>query len=100
MPTLKTVTVRHSRFRPVFDLPPKVGWRERRRWRKRTGEEFSPLFRLRLGRTRFSDLDRGHPDEQTGHHFKASTGARSFRYSEDHYYGNPGYYQTYVLGAG
>lgn len=94
-----SVTVRHPRFCPVFELPPKVGWRERRRWRKRTGEEFKPLFRVRLGRTRFSELDRGDPDEQTGPHFKASIGARSFRYSEDHYYGNPGYYQTYVFTA-
>ena len=94
-----SVTVRHPRFRPVFELPPKVGWREQRRWRKRTGEEFRPLFRVRLGRTRFSELDRGDPDEQTGHHFKASIGARSFRYSEDHYHGNPGYYQTYVFTA-
>ena len=94
-----SVTVRHHRFRPVFELPPKIGWRERRRWRKRTGEAFMPLFRVRLGQTRFSELDRGASDEQTGHHFKASLGARSFGYSEDHYYGNPGYYQTYVFTA-
>lgn len=94
-----SVTVRHRRFCPVFELPSKVGWWERRRWETRTGEEFRPLFRVRLGRTRFSELDRDDPGEQTGHHFKASIGARSFRYSEDHYYGNPGYYQTYVFTA-
>jgi hypothetical protein len=94
-----SVTVRHPRFRPVFELPPKVGWRERWRRRKRTGEKFRPLFRVRLGRTRFSELDREDPDKQTGHHFEASIGARSFRYSEDHYYGNPGYYQTYIFTA-
>jgi hypothetical protein len=94
-----SVTVRHPRFRPVFELPPNVGWRGRRNWRRRTGEEFKPLFRVRLGRTRFSELDRSDPDDQTGHHFKAAIGARSFWYSEDHYYGNPGYYQTYVFTA-
>lgn len=94
-----SVTVRRRNFHPVFQLPPNVGWRERRRWKAQTGEDFKPLFKLRLGRTRFAELDRGNPDEFTGHHFQAATGARSFFYSEDHYYGNPGYYQSYVFTA-
>jgi hypothetical protein len=92
-----SVTIRHSRFRPVFELPPRVGWRERRHWKRRTGEKFKPLFRVRLGRTRFSELDRGDYEDLTGPHFKASIGARSFWYSEIHSYGNPGYYQTFVF---
>lgn len=35
-----------------------------------------------------------------GPHFKAWIGARSFSYAEDHYYGNPGYYQTFVFSTG
>lgn len=94
-----SVTVRRRNFHPVFQLPPDVSWRDRRRWKAQTGEEFKPLFKLRLGRTRFAELDRGHPDEFTGHHFQAATGARGFFYSEDHYYGNPGFYQTFVFTA-
>lgn len=30
---------------------------------------------------------------------KTGTGARSWRYSEAHYLGNPGYYQTFVFTA-
>ena len=92
-----SVTVRRSNFHPVFQLPSNIGWRERRRWKKQTGEEFKPLFKLRLGRTRFADLDRGDTDEFQGHHFKAAIGAHSFFYSEDHYYGRPGNYQTFVF---
>jgi hypothetical protein len=95
-----SVTVRGSHFHPVFQMPSKIGWRERRRWSRRTGETFEPLFRVRLGRTRFAELDRGDPEEFIGPHFKAWIGARSFSYSEDHYYGNPGYYQTFVFTAG
>jgi hypothetical protein len=92
-----SVTTRSPQFHPVFQLPYKVGWRERRQWKRRTGEEFKPIFRVRLGQTRFADLDRGDPDEFTGIHFRAWIGARTFSYSEDHYYGNPGYYQTFVF---
>lgn len=94
-----SVTVRRSNFHPVFQLPPNVGWRERRRWKDQTGEAFKPLFKLRLGRTRFAELDRGDPEEFQGHHFRAAIGAHNFFYSEDHYYGRPGNYQTFVFTA-
>lgn len=94
-----SVTTRSSRFKPAFQLPRKRGWKGKRQWKRRTGEEFKPLFRIRLGHTRFEELDRGDPDEFAGPHFRAWIGARSFSYAEDHYYGNPGYYQTFVFSA-
>jgi hypothetical protein len=93
-----SVTRRRPRFRPVLEMPAKLGWLDRWRWRQRAGEKFEPLFRVRLGRTRFADLDNG-PDAFAGPHFNVGVGARSYSYSEFHYFGNPGHYQTFVFTA-
>jgi hypothetical protein len=94
-----SVTTRRKRFRPKFEAPHRIGLLERIRWRRRFGEPFRPLFSVRLGSTRFSDLDPVEPDDFAGPHFQATLGARTARYSELNYYGNPGHYLTYVFTA-
>ncbi|MGE0067246.1 MAG: ETEC_3214 domain-containing protein [Solirubrobacterales bacterium] len=91
-----SVTVRRRNFHPVFQVPGNIGWREKRRHKKQFGEPFVPAFKLRLGRTRFAELD---DPEFLGCRFQAAVGARSFFYSEDRYYGFPGHYQTFVFTA-
>lgn len=54
------------------------------------------MFRVRLGHTRFADID---TDRETAPRFKVDLGARLFSYSEFHYFGNPGYYQDFVFTA-
>jgi hypothetical protein len=54
-----------------------------------------PFFRVRLGRTRFSDL----PSAEWSPSVRAIVGARLFSYSEAYYLGNPGFYQTFVFTA-
>jgi hypothetical protein len=94
-----SVTTRGSRFSPRFEFPPRMGLVEKLRWRRKTGEMPRPLFRVRLGRSRFSDLDAKNPDAFAPPHFQATSGVRMFRYSEINYYGNPGGYVTYVFTA-
>lgn len=94
-----SVTTRHKRFRPTFEMPYGMTWRARRRWRKIAGERYEPFHRLTLGRTRFSDLDPDDPDDFAGPHFKIRVGAGVFFYDELHSYGNPGHYQTFVASA-
>jgi hypothetical protein len=50
-----------------------------------------PRLSLKLGRDSFSDVTPG------SGRYVASLGARRFGYSEVHYLGNPGRYQTYIL---
>ncbi len=92
-----SVTTRSKRFRPTFEVPAGMSWRKRRRWLRHVGERFRPLFRVQLGGTRLADID---PDRDAGRRFKVDLGARYFCYSEFHYFGNPGYYQTFVFTAG
>jgi hypothetical protein len=94
-----SVTTRDRRFKPIFEAPQVYGWRERRRIRRRIGQNPTPLFRVRLGHTRFADRDPTDPDEFAGPHLLVSVGVRTFRYSELAYFGNPGHYQTYVFTA-
>jgi hypothetical protein len=54
------------------------------------------MLEVRLGRTKFADavnLDDLGPTFRV----KATFGAHAYSYSEFHYFGNPGYYQTFVL---
>ncbi|TQF05536.1 hypothetical protein E6W39_29050 [Kitasatospora acidiphila] len=56
-----------------------------------------PDYSIKLGRSRFAEL----PDpaqRPTGGRF-AAVGARRFGYAEGHYFGNPGGYQTWIVGA-
>lgn len=94
-----SVTTRRRRFAPTFETPARFDWLDRWRWRRRFGGKYTPLFKIRLGRTRFADLDPNDPDDFAGPHFKVAAGARSFAYSELHYFGNPGLYQTFVFTA-
>lgn len=94
-----SVTSRRRRFRPVFEVPSRVGRLDRLRWRRESGEKYEPLLRVQLRRTRFADLDATDPDHYAPPHFKVVAGARPFWYSEFHSFGNPGDYQTYVVTA-
>lgn len=92
-----SVTSRRKRFKPLFEGPRNFGRRERLRIRRRLGGVWTPLFCVRLGRTRFSDQDPTDANDFAGPHLRVSVGARTFAYSEFAYYGNPGHYQTYVF---
>jgi hypothetical protein len=94
-----SVTARHRRFRPVFEAPRRMTIGQRWRWRRTVGTSYTPLLKVRLGRTRFADIDPTDPDQFAGPHFKVHTGARKFSYSEFHSFGNPGHYQSFVLTA-
>jgi hypothetical protein len=94
-----SVTTRRRRFRPVFAGPAPLGLLQRLRLRRDVGEWSKPLFLVRLGKTRFSELDPPNPDDFAGPHFRASPAARFWAYSEFNYYGNPGLYLTYVFTA-
>ena len=87
-----SVTTRRKRFRPCFTGVPHIGWWRRRTFLLRHGQRSRPLIRVCLGKTRFSGL--GRPAN-----LRVAVGARAASYSEAHYYGNPGYYQTFVLTA-
>ena len=90
-----SVTTRQEGFNPTFRP---VGWPSS--WTKlrrlRGHDEASePLFSVALGHTRFDGLTEWpHPDR-----IVAWLGARAGAYSEEYYFGNPGYYQTYVFTA-
>ena len=88
-----SVTTRSKRFAPTFSFPPRPGWRRRRRFKRETGQVFRPFYRVRLGRTRFSDLTARQP------RVRAEVGARTFSYTELYYFGNPGYYQHFGFTA-
>lgn len=94
-----SVTTRNRRFSPTFEWPSHIGWRERRRISRVIGEKYEPLFRVRLGHTKFSDFGDEERDDFAGPHLKLSLGAHNYAYSEFEYYGNPGAYQSFVFTA-
>jgi hypothetical protein len=94
-----SVTTRSRRFAPTFEWPPVIGWRERRRLSKRWGEEYRPLFRVRLGHTRFSELGDEERTDFAGPRFRIAVGAHNYSYSEFMSFGNPGGYQSFVFTA-
>lgn len=80
--TFYTVTSRSKRFHPSI-------WNDAASW---------VLFKdqgrkLKLGKFTFSEIPEWSPSGITGH-----VGARRYSYAETYYFGNPGHYQTYVLG--
>jgi hypothetical protein len=91
-----SVTTRRRRFAPTFEGPRKFSRLENWRIRRRIGEKWSPLFRIKLGRTRCSEIE---PDGAPPARVRAWLGARLFHYNEFRYWGNPGSYQTYVFSA-
>jgi hypothetical protein len=94
-----SVTTRNKRFAPVFEVPRRMGRLDKWRWRRRFGERYDPLLVVRLGRTRFADLDPSDPGDVAGSHLRISVGAHNFAYSEYHSFGNPGNYQSFVVTA-
>jgi hypothetical protein len=95
-----SVTVRRRRFRPTLWVPAKLPFVERLEVLRSAHVWPRPLATVKLGRTRFADLDSKDPEHWAPPHFRAGAGARWVSYSEFHSYGNPGHYQTYVLSAG
>lgn len=94
-----SVTTRSRRFAPTFEWPPGIGWRERRRLSKRWGEQYRPLFHVRLGHTRFSEFGDAERDDFAGPRFRIGIGAHNYSYSEFASFGNPGGYQDFVFTA-
>ncbi|MBX7111119.1 MAG: toll/interleukin-1 receptor domain-containing protein [Dehalococcoidia bacterium] len=78
---LFTVTSRSLTFTPVFEMVP---------------EPSTPSRSIRLCQDSFEALD---PEPPRRGAFFASMGARLFGYWEARYYGNPGNYQTFILGV-
>jgi len=73
-----TVTTRSKRFAPKLEIP----------W----GGSSADKLLVRLGRTKYAELDQ--PMAASGW-----AGVRHWGYNEAHYLGNPGFYQTYILGS-
>jgi hypothetical protein len=94
-----SVTTRSRRFTPIFEWPPGIGWRERRRISKLIGERYGPLFRVRLGRSRFAEFGDEETDDFAGPRLAIAVGAHNYSYSEFQSFGNPGAYQTFVFTA-
>jgi hypothetical protein len=86
-----SVTTRSKRFKPRFSFPPRA--RPERWWRPGP----SPLFSVKLGHTRFGVLRDRDPNHRP--QIKATSGARTYSYTEALYLGNPGYYQHYCFTA-
>lgn len=98
-----SVTSRRLWFRPRFRAPQHVSLRTRfrglrlyRNWRWR------PLLVVKLNRTTFGKVvdreDRDEP-EYLRVPFVATTGARTWQFTDSYYLGNPGHYLTYVFTA-
>jgi hypothetical protein len=87
------VTTRSNRFRPKLVSPGSLwhepGWLRRR---LRLDGRLTPIFKVRLSKTRFREL--GQPMKLSG-----GMGAHTFSYWEAHWLGNPGNYQYYVFGV-
>lgn len=60
-----SVTSRRRRFCPKFEVPPRVGLRERLSWWREFGVWRTPMLRVRPSRTRFAQID-GYQDEVRG----------------------------------
>lgn len=94
-----SVTTRSRRFRPTYKLPFRPRYFERHGLQRKRNFGWAPIIHVKLGRTRFADLDRDNPDQFAPPHFKVSVGAHNWTYSELRYLANPGYYLTVVLTA-
>jgi hypothetical protein len=86
-----SVTARSKRFKPRYEPSWRLSSWERVKYALRFRERYRPLFSVRLGKTRLSAVE----DQATK--IWAYLGNHNWSYSEAHYYGNPGYYQTFVL---
>lgn len=85
-----SLTTRHRRFHPRYQTS--GGFKESRRTRLgKDREVFHPGIDVRLGKTPFSAVR--DPGSARGW-----LGARRMGYIETHYLGNPGLYQSFVLG--
>jgi hypothetical protein len=94
-----SVTTRSPRFRPVFEGRPRLGFVERRRWKRQVGAAYEPLVHIQLGRTTFADLDSDDPESFRPPHFIIAVGAHNHVYSELDAFGNPGHYQWFAWTA-
>jgi hypothetical protein len=52
--------------------------------------------KIKLGKTKFADLDPDDPDQIAPPRLRLNVGAHNFAYSEITYLGNPGYYQWFA----
>jgi hypothetical protein len=100
-----SVTTRSHRFHPRYTSPRGSGtwlgerWfarllppRIKRRMPYRYWNRVPPFFDIKLGKSRFSDI------AEIGV-VAVDHGVRTFHYEEEHYFGNPGHYQTYAFGT-
>lgn len=85
-----SVTTRSRRFRPSLRSPGSYVVERGRLLRLLRFPQFRPIFKVRLGKTRFGALDP--PDKAAGW-----VGAHNMHYYEAHWLGNPGNYQWYVF---
>ena len=90
-----SVTTRHATFRPTFYGVRGPSRLERIWLKSRRRPTWTSLFKVRLGHTRFANIETWTGPEK----IKAFLGARPFGYSERYYFGNPGYYLHYVFTA-
>lgn len=91
-----SVTTPRAGFNPTFEPGSGLPYGRRllaRLRRNPVGDK--PLFRVTLGQTPFSELTGWGPPQRV----ISWVGARAGAYSEEYYFGNPGYYQTYVFTA-
>ena len=94
-----SLTTRTRRFRPAYTLPSRPSWRDRRRLKREFNYRCAPLLRITLGRSRLADDDSTDPAQFAGPHLKVLVGAHNWAYSDFRSFGNPGFYQTFVLTA-
>jgi hypothetical protein len=90
-----SITTRRKRFNPVFHGTPYPSWWERVQMRVRSRARYEPLFKVKLGKTHFAEIQAWGPPKKVS----SWLAARIATYSEIRYFGNPGYYQTYVFTA-
>jgi hypothetical protein len=86
-----SVTSRSKRFKLHYEPSWRPTFLEQAKYALRFRKRYRPLFSVRLGKTRLSAIE----DPPTK--VWAYLGNHNWSYSEAHYYGNPGYYQTFVL---
>lgn len=84
------VTQRSRRFHPTFAFPPNSGGWRFGRYGQRS------FFTVKLGKTRLADFD---PDEYDAPLFRMQTTPRNWFYADLHWFGNVGYYLTFVTAA-
>jgi hypothetical protein len=100
-----TVTATARSFRPTFYAPRYFSILDQLRMYRRFGRRWRwwrPLVRVKLNRTRFDRAVPGEQERDADERYasaRAWVGARAWHYAEQHYMGNPGNYETFVLAV-